>query len=130
MAALPFPAHANYWTFSIDFVTEIIILSCQFKFTVDIREKRSAARSLNRIPNWSSRKAWLLITILANNSSFLPSYLGMDKKGEKKNQSLCQQSCLSARSSLIWMNRQQDDMGLVMILPTNQIQEFELINHN
>ena len=44
VAALPFQALANYGTWSIDFA-EIIILSCQFKFTVDIREKRSAVIS-------------------------------------------------------------------------------------
>ena len=46
----------------------------------------------------SSRKAWLLITIFAIFSSSLDLILGGKRKGETKNQSRGQKSCLSARS--------------------------------
>ena len=48
---------------------------------------------------WSSRKAWLKITMFAIHSPFLlPSFLRGKRKGEKNNQSYDLQSCLSARS--------------------------------
>ena len=49
--------------------------------------------------NWTSRKAWLKITIFAMHSSFLlPSFLGGKRKGEKNNQNRNLKSYLSARS--------------------------------
>ena len=59
---------------------------------------------------WSSRKAWLLITIFANHSPFLlPPFFRREEKRGKNIQGLGQKSCLAAWSQFtcLWYCQEQ-----------------------
>ena len=73
-------------------INKSVFSHSSFKFYMQRRAQESNQGG------WSSRKAWLKITIFAIPFPFLlASFLGGKRKGEKKNQSRDFKSCLSAK---------------------------------
>ena len=86
--------HSNLFPF------RILLITWPF-FNLHFSRECAKEITLGRCNFWSSRKAWLLITIFATSFSFsLPSFCR--RKEKKNNQTRGHQSCLSARSDF-WM---------------------------